>query len=100
MLTANPAALRSLTNIAEKLIIDPTLLCPSGKEAPNVDRWFRAIVVALTCADTDTRYVYSMHCYAPLLKCSCHSCLKKCYVKQVEVCIISVRQWRKYQIKS
>jgi len=57
MLTTSPSALRSLTNIAEKLIIDPTLLCPSGKETPNVDRWFRAIVVALTCADTDTRYV-------------------------------------------
>jgi hypothetical protein len=55
MLTASPSALRSLINIAEKLILDPTILCPSGKEVSNVDRWFRAIVVALTCGNTETR---------------------------------------------
>jgi hypothetical protein len=55
MLSASPAALRSLINIAEKLILDPTLLCPSGKEVAHVDRWFRAVVVALTSGNTETR---------------------------------------------
>jgi hypothetical protein len=55
MLTSGTLALRSLTNIAEKLILDPTLLCPSGKEVSNVDRWFRAIAIALTCANPETR---------------------------------------------
>lgn len=55
VLTAGPGALRSLTNIAEKLILDPTVVSPSGNEVSNVDRWFRVIVIALTCGHTETR---------------------------------------------
>jgi hypothetical protein len=55
MLSASPAALRSLTHVAEKVIVDPTLLCATGKEVAHIDRWFRAVVVALTSDNADTR---------------------------------------------
>ena len=57
LLTASPAALRSLISIAEKVIIDPSLLSQSGKEVAHVDRWFRAVIVALTSGSNETRCV-------------------------------------------
>ena len=60
LLTASPAALRSLISIAEKLIIDPSLVSQSGKEVAHVDRWFRAVAVALTSGSNGTRWVSNL----------------------------------------
>jgi len=59
--------LKTLTSIAEHLILDPSFVCPSGGDVVHLHRWFRIITFALTSNVRDARCISKFYNYIQVI---------------------------------